>query len=405
MKILVLTSRFPYPLEKGDKLRIFYQIRELHHAGYSISLISLTEEPIKDIDYQQVKKYCQNIYIFPLSYLSILKHATVNILRGVAMPFQVSYFYNTAIKKSIDHIIEELKPDHIHCHLIRMMPYVLDKKCSKSLDFMDAFGAGTQRRAEISKFLVRFFWQKEAQWMLRYEKLAAEHFDFLTVISEQDRLRLPLVEEKPKVSVVSNGVDVDFFNIENYKNQYQTIEKKYDLCFVGNLGYYSNIEAVRFLVKKIVPLLKDQKPDIKILLAGARPTTEIKHFEDSNIKVVGWLDDIRQAYAESHILVAPLMHGIGQQNKILEAMAMGLPVVTTSRVNNAIGSVAGKDILLADTEGVFALHILSVLQDIDFQKFISENGRNFVNQNFGWTATTKSMVQLLERKIVQKRPN
>jgi polysaccharide biosynthesis protein PslH len=405
VKILVLTSRFPYPLEKGDKLRIYYQIREMHRAGHEILLVSLNEEIIKDIDYQEVKRFCTQIHLFSISRFSIFAHATINILRGIKLPFQVAYFYNLNIQKRIEQIVNTEKPDHIHCHLARMSPYLDNINLPKSLDFMDAFGAGTMRRADISPFFIRPFWQFEARLMLEYEQSVAPKYDFSTVISKQDKQRLTLPTLETKVHVVHNGVDVDFFDINSFQKQKKAIEKKYDICFVGNLGYYSNVEAVRFLVKKIIPLVKLKKPNVKILLAGARPTSEIENFADANITVVGWLDDIRAAYAESRILVAPLMHGIGQQNKILEAMAMNVPVVTTTRVNNAIGSISEKDILLADTEGEFVEQIIKLLQNDDLQDFTSKNARIFVEKNYSWQSSTQPFIGLLEQKIIAKQPN
>ncbi len=405
MKILVLTSRFPYPLEKGDKLRIYYQMRELHRAGYEIYLVSLTEETVKEIDYQVVKAFCKKIFVLPLSRFSIFLNIMGNILRGVKRPFQVAYFYHLSIQNAIDTIIETEKPDLIHCHLARMSAYIEHVNLPKTLDFMDAFGAGTMRRCDISPFYMRPFWRFEARLMQHYEQYVASNFDFSTIISEQDKLRLSWTPTDTKVHVIPNGVDVDFFDISDFKNQNNTIEKKYDICFVGNLGYYSNVEAVRFLIKKIMPLVKAHKPEVTVLLAGARPTSEIWSFENEHIKVIGWLDDIREAYAQSRILVAPLMHGIGQQNKILEAMAMNVPVVTTPRVNNAVGSTSEKDILLADTEGDFAEQILRLLQNIDLQNVISKNGRIFVQENYSWHAATQLFIGLLNEKIIEKQPN
>lgn len=405
MKILVLTSRFPYPLEKGDKLRIYYQIRELHRAGHEICLVALTEESLEDADYQKVKAFCSQIFTFQLSRFSIALHILSNILRGGGLPFQVAYFYDFKVQKAINQIIEREKPDHIYCHLARMSPYIEDLNLPKTLDFMDAFGAGTLRRAEISSFFLRPFWRFEARLMTNYEQKIASKFDFSTIISEQDKQRLPLTAESKDVYTIPNGVDIDFFDITDFQKGKKAIEKKYDICFVGNLGYYSNVEAIRFLVKKILPLVIEQKRDIKILLAGARPTAEIERLGNENIKVVGWLDDIREAYAQSRILVAPLMHGIGQQNKILEAMSMNVPVITTSRVNKAIGAIAGKEILLADTEGGFAEQILNLLQNTDLQKVISENGRDFVVKNYSWTRSMQIFINLLRRKNCQKQPN
>jgi polysaccharide biosynthesis protein PslH len=450
VKILVLTSRFPFPLEKGDKLRIYNQMRELARAGHDIVLIALADEPVLDNYLAEIKQFCSRVYVYKLTKKAIFGNILLNILRGPRLPFQVAYFFNESIKNQIKHVLSTEKPDHIYCHLVRMSEYVRDMGLPKTLDFMDAFGAGTQRRADISPFMLRPLWQFEARLMLGYEKKIAAQFTNLTIISEQDRARLPI--EATDVAVVGNGVDIDFFSLIDYekknletikrnlmqlenelalnknhsefnreeliKDELTSIEKdlnsienkadliqsnansikRYDLCFVGNLGYYSNVEAVRYLIKRIVPLLIKAKPDIKILLAGARPTVEIQGFANENVTVLGWLDDIREAYAASRILVAPLMHGIGQQNKILEAMAMHVPVVSTSRVNNAIGATPKKEILVADTEGSFVEQILKLLQSVDLQKFIANNGRTFVEQQFSWRSATVVLEQLISRK-------
>ena len=436
VKILVLTSRFPFPLEKGDKLRIYHQMCALARAGHEIVLIALAETPVSEAFVQALKPFCSRIYALKLTKIAVLGNILRNILRGPRLPFQVAYFFNSNINRRIQSIISDEKPDHIYCHLVRMSEYVKDENLPKTLDFMDAFGAGTERRAAISSLFLRPLWRFEAQLMLNYEKNIALHFSNLTIISEQDRARLPIVAKA--ISVVGNGVDIDFFSLINYNkklalinseliknkkliknesiiindeqllkpdelflkddkliHQNSVLNKQYDICFVGNLGYYSNVEAVRFLIKNIFPLLKKEKPDIKILLAGARPTAEIQGFADENITVIGWLDDIRAAYADSRILVAPLMHGIGQQNKILEAMAMGVPVVSTSRVNNAIGATPETEILVADTEGSFAEQILKLLQDVDLQTLMSKNGRAFVEQNYSWEGATRELVRLI----------
>jgi polysaccharide biosynthesis protein PslH len=453
VKILVLTSRFPFPLEKGDKLRIFNQMRELARAGHDIVLAALAEGAVSDVFLKELEQFCQRVYVFKLSKIAIFGNISSNILRGCPLPFQTAYFLNSTIKSQIKQVIAKEKPDHIYCHLVRMSEYVKDVNLPKTLDFMDAFGAGTQRRAAISSLFMRPLWHFEAHLMLKYEKKIATHFSNLTIISEQDRARLPISVEA--VTVVGNGVDIDFFSLTHFnktqlesikrnlevignelsvnKNEIELIKnelnsinnelnsikhnteltenelkvihsnadliKKYDVCFVGNLGYYSNVEAVRFLIKKIYPLLKAQKPDIKILLAGARPTTEIQYFANENICVLGWLDDIREAYASSRTLVAPLMHGIGQQNKILEAMAMSVPVVSTSRVNNAIGAVPETEILLADTEGVFAEQILRLLQNVDLQMLIAKNGRAFVEKHYSWQGATTALERLIHTNL------
>jgi polysaccharide biosynthesis protein PslH len=390
LKLFILTSRFPYPLEKGDKLRIFHQIRELsgHHE---IVLCSLHETPVQEVDFQQVAQYCSAIYLFPLSKATIFFNISANILRG--LPFSVSYFFNKKIQKSIWDIAEKEKVDHVYCQLIRTAEYFKNTPFNKTLDYMDAFSAGMARRAESEFFLLKPFFKIEAFLLKKYEKNIASYFNQKTIISQQDKDILGILGLK----IVPNGVDLDYFKADslsviryllsdthNQKPENLNSNKLFNIAFVGNLGYYPNVQAAKFLAKNILPLLKKELPNIKILIAGARPTSEITALADENVTIKSWLPDIREAYLQADIFVAPIFHGSGLQNKILEAMAMGLPCVTTSLVNNAISARPEQAILLADTEGAFAQQILKLLQNIDYQIIIKKNARHFVETHYSW---------------------
>jgi polysaccharide biosynthesis protein PslH len=380
VKLLILTSRFPYPLEKGDKLRIFHQIRELS-SHHDIVLCSLCEESVQDLDFQQVKKYCSAIYLFPLSKTTIFFNIFSNLLRG--LPFSVSYFFNTKIQKDILKIADTEQPDHVYCQLVRTSEYVKNTPFTKTLDYMDAFSIGMHRRAESEFFLLKPFYHFEAFLLKKYEKAIAPYFNHKTLISQQDKDFIGVSD----IKIVPNGVDLDYFKA-NKTSEIQN-PKPYDLAFVGNLGYYPNVQAAKFLVKNILPLLKKEIPDIKILIAGARPTTEVMALADDHVTIKSWLPDIREAYSKATLFVAPIFHGSGQQNKILEAMAMEIPCVTTSLVNNAISATPDKSILLADTEGIFVKQIVKLLQDIDYQILISKNARSFVEKQYSWAGSVE----------------
>ena len=408
VKLLVLTSRFPYPLEKGDKLRIFHQIRELSRY-HEIVLCSLAEEQVQDVDYQEVKQYCSKIFILNLNKKTVVFNILKNILSHAFnhvgapnLPFQVAYFFNKNIKKQILQIIDAEKPDHIYCQLARMAEYVRHHNLPKTLDYMDAFSIGAARRAESSHWLTKPFWKIEAHKMAQYEAQLAHDFDNLTIISSQDRDVLDFTE-KNKIQVVPNGVDTDYF-----KKNTVALPPQFHIAFVGNLGYYPNVEAAKFLVYQILPLLLTHMPDIKILIAGARPTAEVQNLSNKNVVVKGWLKDIRTAYSDAQIFVAPLYHGSGQQNKILEAMAMGLPCITTSLVNNAILAKPDKDILTiepADTEGVWVEKIINLLQNIHNQEITSKNARLFVEEKYSWQFSATLLNNIIEKKAKQHQPN
>ena len=189
------------------------------------------------------------------------------------------------------------------------------------------------------------------------------------------------------VSVIPNGVDFNYFNNKN------KIPKVYDMVFVGNMGYYPNVMAAKFIIEKIVPNLIKVKPEVKILIAGARPSAVITKFAHPQVTVSGWIEDIREAYLGSKIFIAPIYHGAGLQNKIIEAMALGIPCICTPQVNNAIGA-RENEILICSHPQDWVKLICKLLDDTDRQSKMSQAASIFVTENFSWEHSTHQLEEL-----------
>ena len=234
-------------------------------------------------------------------------------------PFQVGYFYKNSIQKAVDQVIAKHKPDAAFVQLLRMAEYVKDHQDIRlTLDYMDVFSKAMERRADVSSAFMRIPVNMEHRRLLWYEKEIFSRFQERTIITEQDRDLIPH-PDKEKIHVVPNGVDHDYFHpIEK--------PKKYDLLFMGNMAYPPNVESSLFLVKKILPLVRQKRPETTVLLAGATPAPEVKALAGDGVTVTGWLDDVRDAFAESRLMLAPMLISVGLQNKILQAMAMKIPV-------------------------------------------------------------------------------
>lgn len=390
MKLLILTSRFPYPLEKGDKLRIYHQIRQLHHH-HDIILCSLSDEQVSEQDYEAVKPFCKKIYIFPLSArgrISQLLKATISPL-----PFQVAWFYRQDIYRHIQAVIREETPDHVFCQLIRMGEYLPEEPSVCTLDYMDCFSVGMRRRAQQANPVLRPFLHWEARKVENYEKAVYQRFTHHTIISRQDRELLPLADASP-VSIIPNGIDTEFFRPE-IPHIPVLPEGKFDVIFVGNMGYFPNVRAAQYLVKEIMPLVWKELPDVRVLLAGARPVPSVRQLaRHPNVTVSGWVEDIRSAYLSGSVFVAPLFSGSGQQNKILEAMAMGVPCITTDLVNNAIQANPGEEILIANDKQSFADQFIGLTGDKKLHATLENKGVNFVRNNFSWQNSVEKLMAL-----------
>ena len=388
MKIFVILSRVPYPLDKGDKLRAFNQIKQLSKK-HQIVLFALNDEPLDELALVELKKYCVAISIMKFSKVTIF----FNLIRAFfnGNPFQVGYFHFKKAQKKIDTLILKHKPDHIYCQLIRTAEYAKSHPdIPKTLDYMDVFSKGMERRKFSSPFYMRPFFAIEHKRLLKYEHDIFPYFNNKTIISDQDKNLIPH-PQKQEIKVIPNGVDTTYFNPIPF-------EKEFDLLFNGNMNYPPNVESVEYLVNNIMPLLWKKLPKVRLLISGASPNNKVMALKSERVEISGWVQDIRENFAKSKILVAPMQISIGLQNKLLEAMAMQLPCVTSTLANNALGAKPNEQILVADTPEQYVQCIIELLQDEAKAKKIAMNAYKFVINNFNWQSATSSLEALFHKK-------
>ncbi len=382
-KLIYVVSRFPYPLEKGDKLRAFHQLKELS-KHFEITLIAISEKNIDHDHLLMIEPYCIDIQIIRINRFSIFINLLVALIQG--KPLQTGYFFSWKGYKKVKKILKSIEPDHIFCQLIRCAEYVKDyHNCPKTIDYMDALSKGIERRIEQQSFISKWLFKLEFRRLLSYERSIFEYFENKTIISDQDRNYI-FHPEKDKINVIANGIDASFF--VNLK-----LEKKYDLVFVGNLSYAPNIEAVHFILNNIIQVNRN----LTCLISGANPSKSLidKCSKHKNVTINGWVDDIRTSYQEGKIFVAPMMIGTGMQNKLLEAMASGLPCITTSMTNNAINADDKKEIFVADSAEEYHKTINRLLTDQEKINHIGSAGKNFVQNNYSWENVTIPLIQLM----------
>jgi glycosyltransferase involved in cell wall biosynthesis len=374
-------------LEKGDKLRAFHQIKELSE-DFDIHLYAITTKELNTTYLNELNSFCSSIEVYKLNKLKLIFNVLVQVF--TRKPFQVGYFYQRAIAKKIQASIKKNQVEHIYCQLIRTAEYVKNlHEVPKTLDYMDALSKGMQRRIGREGFLKNIMIKWEYSKLKDYESIIFDYFDHHTIISEQDR-KFIFHRNQKNIVLVQNGIDTVFF-------KKQERNKEFDIVFVGNLSYPPNVQACLTLVNDILPELKLQHPNVQILLAGASPSKDVSKLAKEGVKVSGWVDDIRDSYLSAKVFVAPLEIGTGLQNKLLEAMSLGIPSVTSKLVNNALGAEDRKDLILAESmsDYVKAIHLL--LTDIELNKTISQNGSVFVQQNFDWKSATQPLNSILNK--------
>ncbi len=382
MKIFVLLSRIPWPLEKGDKLRAFNQVKQLSKK-HEIILCALNtyRKADKQAAFKALQPYCVSVTFVDLSWMGILLNLVKAWLNG--KPLQSGYFYSRAAAGKIEKLLQQHQPDVIYGQLIRVAEYIRHIDLPKAIDYQDVFSMGMKRRMQVSGWIAKPFFMAEYLRLQRYEAAIFSDFDIKTIISEPDRLLIPH-PKRHEILIVPNGVDQDFFKPMD-------VEKKYDLVFTGNMAYPPNVNAVEFLANDIMPRVWKIRPETRLLIAGATPDAKVRAAASKNIIVSGWMDDIRNAYASSRVFIAPMRIGTGLQNKLLEAMSMGLPCITTSLAKKALLAKENEDILVADDADKLAKQVIELLTNQTLASKLAANGNALVHQYYDWEAATAGL--------------
>jgi glycosyltransferase involved in cell wall biosynthesis len=248
-----------------------------------------------------------------------------------------------------------------------------------------------KRRANIASFITRPVFNMEYRRLKRFEAITFDQFDVRSIISEPDRALFPH-EKRNEILIIPNGVDHDFFKP-------QEREKKYDLVFTGNMSYPPNVNAVEYLANDIMPIVWKALPETTLYIAGATPDPKVKKAASERIIVSGWLDDIRDAYAQSRVFIAPMRIGTGLQNKLLEAMSMRLPAITSPLANASLGAKPNEEILIGNNAEEMAQNIITLLTDKEKAERLAQAGYDFTNRVYDWGKATEKLEAAMQQQL------
>jgi polysaccharide biosynthesis protein PslH len=384
MKLLMILSRIPYPLDKGDKLRAYHQIKHLLEQNVELTICCLHFEKIKANEIAHLQSLGGKWHFISLSYWRAASQIGYHLF--TRRPFQVALFYQSKAHREVQKMIAEEQPDHIWVQLVRTAEYAKQAvHIKKSIDYMDALGSGVAKRANQTRGLQRLFWKEEAERLTRYENIIWNYFDHHFIISEKDAQQINAPQ--PKLwKILSNGIDFDYF-----QRQSKHLGKK--IVFIGNMAYPPNIDAALYLAKEIMPLVWEKNPRIPLLIAGADPVSAIQQLVSSQIIILGRQDDIRKAYEEAAIFVAPMRLGTGMQNKILEALCMEIPVITSPVAAEAFDLPIKKHLITANNPHEMAEAILQTYPHAELP--LAEN-RNIVALNHNWKNIIQTLIQTID---------
>ena len=393
MKILVVLPRFPYPLEKGDKLRAYHQIVELSKRN-EVYLFAVSHKKVLPEQLEALKPYCREIKVVTPMRLVSYKNVVRNYFFTKSL--QMGYWDSQSARRACKTFERKVQPDVLYNQMVRTVPLVARSKCPKVMDFQDALSMNTERRMEQAHGLWHYILHFEFKMLRSTEYNAFKIFDRLTIISESDRDAIPH-RQGGNIRVIRNGVDFEYFKpVET--------EKKYDVVFCGNMQYRPNVDAARYLVEEVMPLVWEHRPDTQVVLAGATPKASVRRLAGPRVTVTGSVDDIRPYYAQSKVFAAPMRLGSGLQNKLLEAMAMGVSCVTTPVANEALGATHGNQIMIGNDAQQLADNIIKLLEDEQLRHTMAARATTFVHEHFSWETNGQALEELLKEAIATHQP-
>jgi sugar transferase (PEP-CTERM/EpsH1 system associated) len=379
MKITVVAARFPYPLDKGDRLTVYHILKHFS-KNHEMSLVSFLDPDQDTAWIENIQPYCQRIEIVPLQKW----RAYMNCILGLpgSTPFQVNYFTDPAMQKTIDRVINEIQPDIIYAYHMRVGNYIEPyRDRARVLAIQNSLTLNYRRLAKYApNFWRKIFYTIEYHKLLKSEAKLASKFDKVLLISKHD---LRAMEPNPPLDNVffnPHGVDYSYFspdlNVEKEPNS---------ILMTGTMSYAPNVDAAIYFYNEILPLVRQQIPDVRLKIVGTNPSSEIQYLDkDSHVQVTGRVPDLRPYMNSAWLGIAPIRIAAGLQNKVLEGMSMGLPMVITSAANEGIQAINGKHALIADNPQDYAGQIIHLLKN---QKVCAELGtaaRDFIIQEWSW---------------------
>jgi len=380
--LVVVLPRFPYPLEKGDKLRAYHQIIGLSTV-YNVVLFAISNASVPKESIEKLAVYCTRIEVFQRGPISICFNLFLCLFSQ--KPFQVGYFYSYRNARGMQSLLKDIQPNRIYCQLIRAAEYIKDyHDCPKTIDYMDALSKGMERRIDKAPWYAKQLFRMESIRLKNYEVRIFDYFEHACIISRQDQAFI-FHPKRKNIHCIPNGIAPSFF-------ERPKVETDKDIVFIGNLSYAPNIEAVEYISSEILT----ENSAISCLIAGATPSAYVERVCAKNsIQLLGWVDDIREAYCRGKIFVAPMMIGTGMQNKLLEAMALGIPCVTTNLAGDPIGAVDRESICIANTSEEFIEMIQELLTDQDLYEKIAKNGCELVRKKYSWSHANAQLIGLI----------
>jgi hypothetical protein len=396
MKVMFVCHRVPFPPKRGGKIRPFNVIRHLQEQGHQVTVASLARSQAEVDEAEGLANHCSRRLIEIVD--DKLAWPRMVAWLPTTKPSSFGYFHSPRLKARIDEELATGTYDLIFVHCSSVAPYVADARVPvKILDFGDMDSQKWREYSQHRAFPLAVGYWLEAVKLERTERLLAGKFDLATCTTKAEMESLQGLGVRGSTAWFPNGVDAGFF-------QPSGTEYEPDLVtFIGRMDYYPNQQAVTRFCADVFPTLQSRRPGIRFEIVGADPSQQIRDLGKlPGVTVTGSVPDVRPYVTRAALTIAPLEIARGTQNKILESMAMGVPVVCSRQASGGVDAVPGEHLLSYDTREQLVEAILQVMGSRELRERLATAGRARVLSNHSWPSSMLRLDALIASQF-QKR--
>jgi sugar transferase (PEP-CTERM/EpsH1 system associated) len=407
VRILFLSQIVPYPPHGGVLQRGYNLLRQLGRSS-RIHLLAFVHPDIPhhgqmlEESRRALGSFCESLEYFPLWPKASPLHYAAALAAGAVspLPFGVIGHRSREYRCRVSSLLQQIPFDIIHADTLALAPFVpLPQRVPTALTHHNIESVLMARRAGAEgRLLAKRYLQREASKLEAYERTMAPQFDVNIVVSSVDGETLAARSPGIRTAVVPNGVDVEYFAPEP---GHETPA----LVYTGGMNMFANRDAVMYFLTAIWPLIRARVPEVRFFAVGQDPPEELTTFanHDSSVVVTGYVEDIRPHVRQAAVYVVPLRVGGGTRLKVLDAMAMGKAMVSTSIGCEGLAVRSGAHLLVADTPDAFAASTVSLLRDADRRRALGRAARQLVEEHYAWTVVGRQLLDAYEHARATKR--
>lgn len=380
MNILFVSHRIPYPPSDGARIRAFQMIRHLTSRG-KVTVATLARSSTEATAGQGLAQYCERLLVEQIPPIQA-QMRMIGCLAG-RTPSSMGYFRSPSLQQRINTELAARTYGLIVVHSSSMAPYVANvEKIAKLLDFCDMDSQKWLAYARNKPLPLSLGYRLEGTKLRAAEAALAGRFDVCTCITSAELAALRSFGTARASGWFSNGVDLDYFVPAPVGN------RSYDadaICFVGRMDYYPNVQAMVRFCGDIFPMIRQRRPEARLVIVGADPVRAVRQLaRQPGVEITGTVPDVRPYLRQAAVSIAPLQIARGMQNKILEAMSSGVPVVASTLAARAIDAEPGKHLVAAETPQEFAEAVLRLMACPEERMTMANAARQCAEERYTW---------------------